>query len=239
MPGAERIIVYGPGGVGKSTLCSHLPDPVFVDVESGTRRLAITRAKGADTWDFQNLRDALLALRTSPRKTIVIDSATRVEELAVAHTLKTVKNDKGQAVSSIEGYGFGKGYQHLFETAMLFFSDLDALVRMGKNVALITHERVVEAPNPFGENFLRYAPALSAPQSGKWSIRDRAVQWADYVFFIAYDVAADDRKGIGAGTRTIYAQERPSHIAKARKAIEPVPWNDPKTATIWKEIFTS
>src|SRR6185436_2846946 len=172
------------------------------------------------------LRSVLQSKVVDDFDSIVLDSGTKAEELAIAHTLATVPHEKGGRVNSIEGYGFGKGYQHVYETFMLLLADLDRLIEKGKNVGMICHECISDVPNPAGEDFLRYEPHLQCPKSGKASIRNRVVQWADHVLFLGYDVFAEDGKGKGSGTRTIWPQERPDHVAKSRRLTEPVPWND-------------
>src|SRR3990167_5232006 len=210
----QRIVIYGPGGIGKSSLAAMAPEPIFADIEAGTDGMDVRRLGEIETWS--DLRESLRSPVMNGSETVVIDTVTKAEEMAVAHTLLTVKNEKGKAVSSIEGYGFGKGTQHVYDTFLLLLADLDGQIRAGRNVILIVHSCTADVPNPAGEDFIRYEPRLQGPKSGKASIRNRVFEWADYVFFIGYDVATEDGKGLGAGTRTIYTAEMPTHIAKAR-----------------------
>ena len=36
-------LFYGTDGVGKSTMCSHAPNPVFIGAEKGTEQLDVAR----------------------------------------------------------------------------------------------------------------------------------------------------------------------------------------------------
>jgi hypothetical protein len=36
-------LVYGTDGVGKSTMCSHAPNPIFIGAERGTEQLDVAR----------------------------------------------------------------------------------------------------------------------------------------------------------------------------------------------------
>jgi hypothetical protein len=36
-------LIYGVDGVGKTTLCSHAPNPIFVGAEKGTEQLDVAR----------------------------------------------------------------------------------------------------------------------------------------------------------------------------------------------------
>lgn len=39
IPKAERVVIYGPEGIGKSTFASQFPDPLFIDTEGSTNEL--------------------------------------------------------------------------------------------------------------------------------------------------------------------------------------------------------
>ena len=233
--GAQRVVLYGPGGIGKSSLARLAPRAIFLDIEEGTRNLDAPRVEGIDSWN--SLRACLQSSALDDYGTIVLDSATRAEEWAIAHTLATVATEKGDRVKSVEGYGFGKGYQHVYETFLLLLQDLDAHVRAGRSVVLIAHDCTASVPNPTGEDFIRYEPHLQAPKSGKASIRERVFQWADHVLFLGYDVAVKDGKGRGAGTRTIYPAEMPTHRAKSRTLADPVVYSGADDGSIWTSIF--
>ena len=34
LPGAKKVVIYGPEGIGKSTFASKFPNPVFIDTEA-------------------------------------------------------------------------------------------------------------------------------------------------------------------------------------------------------------
>jgi hypothetical protein len=233
--GAERVVLYGPGGIGKSTLAALAPSPVFLDLEAGTGHMDVQRVEQVE--NFDHLRKVLQSDALDPFGTIVLDSATMAEEWALKHMLKTVPHEKGNYVNSIEGYGFGKGYTHLYESYMLLLQDLDRHVRQGRNVILIAHDCVTDVPNPVGDDWIRVEPHLQSPKSGKSSIRNRVVQWADHVLYLGYDVSTEGGKGRGSGTRTIYTFELPSHIAKSRTVREALPFTGPEDDSIWTLIL--
>lgn len=232
--GPQRVLIYGPGGIGKSTLASLAPKPVFIDIESGTRFMDVPRIDGVYTFD--NLIACLQSQVLTPYQTVILDSATKAEEWAVTHTLNTVKNSQGNVVDSVEGYGYGKGYQHVYETFLSLMANLDAQIEQGRNVVLIAHDCTAEVPNPNGDDYIRFEPFLQSMKSGKSSIRSRVIQWADYVLFVGYDVISEGGKGLGGGTRTIFTVERPDHIAKSRTAIDPIEFAGPNDNRIWQAI---
>ena len=233
--GPQRIVLYGTGGIGKSTLAGLAPNPVFLDIEGGTHALDVPRVEGIES--FSDLRACLQSTAFDAYKTIILDSATRGQEWSEAHTLATVPHEKGNRVTSVEGYGFGKGYQHVYDTFLLLLADMDSQVRRGRNVILICHDCTADVPNPVGDDYIRFEPHLQAPKSGKASIRNRVVQWADHVLFVGYDVVGKDGKGRGTGTRTIWTFELPDHIAKSRTVREALPFESIDDSTIWQLIF--
>jgi len=169
-------------------------------------------------------------------RTIVIDSATKAEELAVEHTLKTVPHEKGNRVERIEDYGYGKGYSHVYDSFLPLLTALSIHTRAGRNVILVSHDCTATVPNPSGEDWIRYEPRLQSPASGKASIRLRVREWADHVLFIGYDLDVKDGKGRGSGTRTVYPCELPHCMAKSRTMADPLPLTKFDT-TLWKKLL--
>lgn len=234
----QRILLYGPGGIGKTTLASLAPNAVFLDIEGGTCHLDVQRIEGIESWD--DLRTCLQSDALDGFATVVLDSITKAEEFAVEHTLATVRTDKGAHAKTLEDYNWGKGPTHVYDTFLHLLAEMDRQVRRGRNVILIAHETVNDAPNPYGEDYIRYEPSLQAPKQGKkdtGNIRNRVIQWADHVLFIGYDVHSEDGKGKGAGTRTIYPNELPSHKAKSRTMTDPIPFEGPGDGEVWDSIF--
>jgi len=228
-PHGHRVGLFGPGGIGKTTLAATAPGPVgFVDLDDSLPILRpslgewdIRRVSGIAGW--QDMRDALHSDGWDDVRTIVIDSATKAEELALEWTIRNVKHEKdGVVIRRIEDYGFGKGYQHLYETFVTLLSDLDLHVRAGRHVVLIMHDCTATVPNPQGEDYIRWEPRLQNPGSGRASIRLRVREWLDHLLYVGYDVTTTRGKARGHGSRTIYPTEKPWCMAKSRTLADPV-----------------
>ena len=237
----QIVVTYGPGGSGKSTLCSLVKElglrPLFVDIERGTGALDVLRVE-PDT--FQEVRDVLHDdAMWANHDVAVVDSLTKLEEITLRHVLDTIKTEGGKTATSIESYGFGKGFSYVYEAFLQVLGDLDRLQRMGKHILCTAHECTASVPNPSGEDFIRYEPRLQSPKSGKASIRHKVKEWCDHLLFIGYDVAvSEEGKGLGGGTRTIYPCEMPTHWAKTRKVglRDNVIYTEGSTE-IWKKLF--
>ena len=242
----HAVALYGPGGIGKTTLTSFLPAPIAMfDFDNS---LPVLRPRLEELGTAKNVRpvyadtwEKMLQFLDSPGwdnvKTIVIDSATKAEELCIEWTLANVPHEKGNKVTSIEGYGYGKGFTHVYETFLKLLVALDSHCRAGRNVVLICHDCVTNVPNPAGDDWIRYEPRLQSPNSGKASIRLRVRDWADHMLFYGYDVVAKDGKGKGSGTATIYTTEFPHCMAKSRTSAYPIPVDANAIGNVWSQII--
>ena len=236
----HRIVIYGPGGVGKTSQADLAPGPVVsfdLDDSLGVLQPANTkRVAGIEGWD--DLRKALNGPGWNDIRTIVIDSGTKAEELALAWVIGNIPHEKGagKTIKRIEDYGYGKGYQHLYDTFLVLLNDLDQHARAGRHVIIVCHDCTASVPNPSGEDWIRYEPRLQSPSSGKASIRLRVREWADHVFFLGLDVVVKDGKAAGRGTRTLWPVEMPHCMAKSRTLADAMPIELGKT-TLWDALL--
>ena len=93
---AKKVVIYGPEGIGKSTLASQFPDPVFIDTEGSTKELDISRYPTPEYWkmilDF--IEDAN---EERQFKTVVIDTADWAEQFCIKsvcemHSVKGIED---------------------------------------------------------------------------------------------------------------------------------------------------
>ena len=148
--------------------------------------------------------------------------------------------EKGHRVTSIEGYGYGKGYRHLFDVMHLILADCDRLVRAGRNIILICQEAAVAETNTAGDNYLKSGPNLY--HSDKVSIRKDYIEWADHVFRIGWEGAAvDDRKITPVKGRMVSVKPDATFEAKSRGTVfadcEVVSFTTPADDSLWQFLF--
>ncbi len=235
--GPQKVVEYGPGGVGKSELAAAIANigvkPLFVDIGKGSRFIDVPRIDSIETWE--DLRDFLHSDAVDPFGAIVIDDLTKAEEMATDWVVRNVAHEKGKPISCIQDYGWGNGYGHVFDQMLLLLQDLDAIHRKGKWIICIAHECTSEFPNPNGEDYIRFEPRLQSPGSGKNSVRLRVKEWADHLLFVGYDVFSKDGKAQGSGTRTIYPLETGMCLAKTRTLTGTINY-ERHSEELWKQL---
>ncbi len=205
-----RIMVYSTPGWGKSTLAASMPSPVFLDIEDGLFGL------GVDTFGVESSYESViehmraLLQQEHSYKTVVIDTTSELERLIFAQVCKDGSKN------AIEDFGYGKGYVHALDLWDRVLKGLDLLRDKGMAVVLVAHGEIKTISSPSFESYDRWVIRLHKAASA------RLAEWADCVFFGDHRVtvlASSDGKrsrGIGAGQRVLYTEERPAFLAKSR-----------------------
>ncbi len=144
-PKPPRILEYGTEGIGKSTLASESPEPIFIPTEDGLGQIDCASFPLAKT--FQDVIDALAALYSEPHdyQSVVIDSIEWLERLVWDATSERfgVKN-----IEKVDG-GYSKGYTHCLNEWRQIIDGLDALRNeRGMIVILIAHSKVEKFDDP-------------------------------------------------------------------------------------------
>ena len=205
---AYSLVIYGPEGIGKSTLASKFPDPLFIDTEGSTKRLDVARTDKPNSWPtlisyVKEIKDKRLC------KTLVIDSGDWAEKLCLENVCDT------HHVQGIEDIGYGKGYVYAKENFAKFLDLLTDVMNSGINVVITCHAslRKFEEPDEMGA-YDRYELKLSK------QIAPLVKEWTDNLLFLNYKtiiVSLKDGKNKGkGGKRVIYTTHRPAWDAKNR-----------------------
>lgn len=164
----SKICILGRPGTGKSTLASQLSKKVlFADLDNGTQYLSVYRNPSAlNTWsDLEKYVDAFIA---SDFTALAIDTAKKYLDMAEVEICARYK------VKLIKDVGYGGGYT---ETKKLFMSLLEKIVRNGKGVILITHDKLKEYTSADGVAYT--STGIDLPKS----YENEVVGFCDFVFF--------------------------------------------------------
>ena len=223
----EKLIIYGPSGIGKSTLAASCPGAVFISADDGARRILqpqtgakLPQVPGIECWE--DLREALQQKGLFPaNSTIVIDTITKLEEWIQDYCVRTIKI-KGRSVDSFRKFGWD-GADLIVEQFRLLMADLDRHVRSGTNVILLAQQGQIKRSSADSADYLEDGPFVT--HTNRASAREELKQWADHVFRIGYadfDIHKEDGERAGKVTQTdttrvIFANGSLSFTAKARR----------------------
>lgn len=250
----EKILLYADTGMGKSTLASMAPSPVFIDPDDGCAELRnpitnkkvqrVLDADGMPPSTFGEIRDALHSYDSLDGfDTVVLDNATVVEDLAVPYMLDNVPTEGGSKAKNIVAYGYNKGYQHLYDLMKLIIQDCDMLRRKGKNIIIVAQSSPNRVSNPAGDDYLRDGPRLCARNGA--NVESLYCEWASHILRIDYQGiwASKAKKVTGDTTRIIYTQPEAHFRAKSRilangETLEPIiSFSQPDDNSIWEFMF--
>ncbi len=208
---AQKVVVYGSEGIGKSTFASKFPDPLFIDTEGGTSHMDIRRIEKPESWE--ELINIVTEVSNEPVcKTLVIDTADWAEQLCVKHICVKYKQN------SIESFGYGKGYTYLSEEFARFLSACDAVIKSGKNVVIVAHAKMrkQELPDEAGA-FDRWEMKLSR------QVAPLIKEWADLLLFLNYRTyvvsTETNAKKAQGGKRVMFTSHYPCWDAKNRHGL--------------------
>jgi hypothetical protein len=227
-----RYVIYGPHGVGKTSLAADAPEPIFFDIEEGSSMVNVARypfrdgANGHIPTTYAEVLSGIDDLTASEHKfkTLVLDTADRLESLIWRHMMDrdsgvSASNSKGKAFTSIEDYGYGKGYIMAVEEWRALCARLDRLRAVrGMDVVIIAHEQIRPFKNPEGEDYDRYQLRINDKAAGFLK------EWSDVTAFACFEDAAaktpgarnDRPKGISTGRRILRMSRTAAFDAKSR-----------------------
>jgi hypothetical protein len=210
----QKVLVYGPEGIGKSYFASKFPNPVFIDTEGSTYHMDVAREDKPSSWTM--LIEQVKYYQNHPREydTLVIDTMDWAEKLCIEHVCST-RNKKG-----IEDFGYGNGYTYHAEEFGRLLNQLDEIINVGMNVVLTAHAQLVkfEQPDEFG-SYDRWELKLGGKKTEK---RTAAMlkEWSDMILFANYKTIVitteDKKKKAQGGKRIMYTTHNPCWDAKNR-----------------------
>ncbi len=214
IPRPQKVVIYGPEGVGKTTLASNFPMPLFIDTEGGTAHMDVRRIDRPATWDELLAIINEVALTKDVCKTLVIDTADWAEQLAITYICGKYKKN------GIEEFGYSKGYVYLAEEFARLLTALDKVIASGVHVVVTAHAKMrkFEQPDEMGA-YDRYEMKLTK------QVAPLLKEWCDMLLFCNYrtfvvqsDNAMEKAKATG-GKRVIYTSHHPCWDAKNRHGL--------------------
>lgn len=213
-PKPVKGLIYGPEGVGKSSLAKDFPSPIFIDVEGGTSRLDVARTPRPQSWP--HFLQYIQSLATDPMEyqTLVIDTADWLEKIAIAQVC---------AENGFSGMGgnndYGKSYNQLASMWSQLLTQLEAdfIEPRKMHVVFLAHSvtKKFELPEEMGQ-FDRYQLNLEK------KVAPLLKEWCDLMLFVNYQtiVIKDEKtktvKAQGGARRMMYSEHCAAFDAKNR-----------------------
>lgn len=177
---AQKVILYGPEGVGKTTLAARFPDPLFIDTEGGTAHYDVARVDPAPA-SWNALIDTVRAVRAErPCSTLVLDTADWAESMCLRSLCAEHK------WASIETPGYGKGYTYLAESFGKLLDALTDVAESGINVVVCAHAQMRKFEQPD-----------EAAGYDRWELKlqkkcaPMVKEWADAVLFLNWETTVE------------------------------------------------
>lgn len=214
IPGAKKVVCYGPEGIGKSTFAAQFPDPLFIDTEGSTKDMDVARTPAPSSWMM--LMEQVQYVKNHPDicRTLVIDTADWAEHLCIEQICDKKK------INGIEDIGFGKGYTYVQEEFGRLLNLLEEVVKVGINAVITAHAKMrkFELPDELG-SYDRWEMKLTKQTA------PLVKEWADMVLFANYKTFVVNVDGQGAqkgknkaqgGKRVMYTTHHSCWDAKNR-----------------------
>ena len=218
---APKIVIAGPGKIGKTTFASMAPNSIGILTEDG--------ADAVDASAFPlatSLNDVYAALGTLVNEkhdyqSVFIDSLDWLEPLVHEHVCTASK------WANIEAPGYGKGYVAAAEEWRMLLYTLETL-RAKRNMAiiLIAHDKIKRFESPLHDGYDQYVLKL----------HDRAAalvtEWADIIGWANYQiVTTESDAGYGnketkartTGKRILHVEPHPAHMGGNRFGLKNMP----------------
>lgn len=210
-------IIYGPPGVGKTTLASQFPATVFLQTEfSAIQGVELKSFSDEALETFGDVMSGISQLYNDDHayKTLALDSIDALQPLLFRSVCGR------NHWPDIEAPGYGKGYVAADEAWLDLFKDLKALRRDRQmNILFIGHSEVERFDDPQTTSYSRFD--FRAHKRGHAILEDNV----DMILFINQDPNIKvEKQGFnkeraraeGGHTRWIHTERRPVWNAKNR-----------------------
>ena len=214
---AQKVVIYGTEGIGKSSLASQFPEPLFIDTEGSTDNMDVARLDKPTSWIMLNNQIAFIKANPTVCKTLVVDTIDWAESLCVDN-LCAMHGKKG-----IEDFGYGNGYVYAKEEMGRFLNKLQDLIEIGINVVLTAHAQIrkFELPDEMG-SYDKYELKLGKKTSSQTA--PLVKEWADLLLFCNYKTylisqEKSTKKKAQGNQRVMYTEHNPAWDAKNRHGL--------------------
>lgn len=225
-PTGQRLIIctiFGEGGMGKTTLASLFPKPVFIRTEDGSQSLAGNENVSLFpiAASSKDVLDQIEALATQEHdfKTVVVDSITQLATI-IEHEI-VAADPKAKSINQAGG-GYGAGYNTAAEKHRQVREWAGALAYdRNMNVVFIGHADTETMDLPDMDPYGRYTVRMHKKSLPHYTDN---VDLVGFVRLVTFTSGSGEKKRASTtGEREIICHPQPSSVTKNRFGItEPV-----------------
>ena len=206
---AQKVVIYGSEGIGKSSLAACFPAPLFIDTEGGTAQMDVRRIDKPQSWEELLAIVQEVAATPDVCKSLILDTADWAEQLIVTFLCAKYKQN------SIESFGYGKGYTYLAEEFTKLLHAFDRVITAVIHVVITAHAKMrkFEQPDEMGA-YDRWEMKLSK------QVAPLLKEWCDLLLFCNYQTfvvtSENNTQKAQGGKRVMYTSHHPAWDAKNR-----------------------
>ena len=212
---SPRIVLFGSGGVGKSTFASKMNKPIFQLCEDGLVNIEVDHFDMPETYDeiIQNIKDLLAEDDLGGYKTYVLDS---LDQFELNYVWPKVCKDNNY--KSMESVAYGKSYAEALNVWREFLKYTNELRERGMTIVFIGHNIVKRVEDPAQDQpYDRHEIKIHRKAA------DLVLEQSDCVFYATRKIGTvkvQGTKGTSTkqtvGDRVLITEESPGCMAKNR-----------------------
>jgi hypothetical protein len=220
---APKIVIAGPGKIGKTTFAAMSPASVGILTEDGADAVDAQAFPLCKTLDDVYAAISVLLSEDHKFKTVWIDSLDWLEPLVYRSVC--AKN----VWDNIEAPGYGKGYAAAADEWRNILNSLETLrAQRNMGVILIAHDKIKKFESPLGDGYDQYVLKL----------HDRAsalvMEWADVIGWANYETHTwqsdagfnkKETKAVSTGNRILHVEPNAAHMGGNRFGLKNMPLN--------------
>jgi hypothetical protein len=228
----QFTIIYGKGGIGKSTMASYSPDPIIIPVgrETGHEKMCVPKFPSYSEMNLTPINHVYACMQwvlraEHTRKTLIIDNVGSYRE-----SVDEDVEDSNKGVD-LKAYGKGAAFGYPYWTRLL--AGIDAVMkRRDMHVILLGHDGSYNVNNPDGSYYQKIS--INAPRGENTNVMGLLEARAHNVLYVrGEDQIIADKRGIvnkdgpvkkyatsGATRRVVYTKPRGDFFAKSRVNME-------------------
>ena len=217
-------IIYGKGGIGKSSAACYSPDPIIIPVgkETGAEMMCVPKFPNHHDMELKPVDHVFAALSwlikaEHTRKTVIIDNVGSFRE--------AVDEDVEVSNPNVDLKAFGKGSALSYQYWTALLSSIDSLMKKrGLNVILLAHDGAYNVSLQDGSYYQKIS--VNAQRGENTNVMGLLEARAHNVFYMTNEASVitvkdnfGQKKKIAAAgnvNRTIYTKPSGQFFAKSR-----------------------